>query len=96
VYKNSIQEKVLYEDSNKAVIVNLVSQVGDLQTKLTEMTNEKEALAPALADVEEASKQEIAQRKLRCLELERQLGQATFMKKESDDALSKAESTVAV
>jgi hypothetical protein len=94
--QNAIQEKVLYEDSNKAVIVNLVSQVGDLQTKLTEMTNEKEALASALADVEEASKQEIAQRKLRCLELERQLGQATFMKKESDDALSKAESTVAV
>ena len=93
--QGTITEKSNLEDSNKAVIVNLVSQVGVVQSKLTAMTSEKETLASTLAELEESSKQEIAQRKLRCLELERQLGQVTFMKEESDDALSKAEQTLA-
>jgi ankyrin repeat protein len=89
-------EKTQLEDSNRAVIVNLVSQVGDLQTKLTDMTNEKEASVSALADLEESSKQDIAQKKLRVVELERQLGQVTFLKQEADEELSKAESTIVV
>ena len=93
--QNTIAEKINVEDSNKAVIVNLVAQVGALQSKLTTMTNEKDTVASTLMELEESSKQEIAQRKLRCLELERQLGQVTFMKEETEESLSKAENTIA-
>jgi hypothetical protein len=94
ILQSTLTEKNNLEDSNKAVIVNLVSQVGAIQAKLTDMTNEKDSIASTLAEVEESSKQEIAQRKLRCLELERQLGQVTFMKEEVVEALSKSEKTV--
>jgi ankyrin repeat protein len=87
-------EKTQLEDANRAVIVNLVSQVGDLQTKLTDMTNEREVTAKVLADLEENTKQEMAQKKVRVVELERQLGQVSFLKKEADEELSKAESTI--
>ena len=93
--QNTIAEKINVEDSNKAVIVNLVAQVGALQSKLTTMTNEKDTVTSTLMELEESSKQEIAQRKLRCLELERQLGQVTFMKEETEESLSKAENTIA-
>ena len=93
--QNTIAEKINVEDSNKAVIVNLVAQVGALQSKLTTVTNEKDTVASTLMELEESSKQEIAQRKLRCLELERQLGQVTFMKEETEESLSKAENTIA-
>ena len=93
--QNTIAEKTNVEDSNKAVIVNLVAQVGALQSKLTTVTNEKDTVASTLMELEESSKQEIAQRKLRCLELERQLGQVTFMKEETEESLSKAENTIA-
>ena len=93
--QNTIAEKINVEDSNKAVIVNLVAQVGALQSKLTTMTNEKDTVTSTLMELEESSKQESAQRKLRCLELERQLGQVTFMKEETEESLSKAENTIA-
>ena len=93
--QNTIAEKINVEDSNKAVIVNLVAQVGALQSKLTTMTNEKDTVTSTLMELEESSKQESAQRKLRCLELERQLGQVTFMKEETEESLSKAENSIA-
>ena len=93
--QNTIAEKTNVEDSNKAVIVNLVAQVGALQSKLTTMTNEKDTVTSTLMELEESSKQESAQRKLRCLELERQLGQVTFMKEETEESLSKAENSIA-
>ena len=93
--QNTITEKTNSEDSNKAVIVNLVSQVGGIQAKLTSMSQERDTVATTLAELEETSKQEIAHRKLRVLELERQLGQVTYIKEETEESLNKAEQTLA-
>lgn len=90
----TIKDKNFSEESNKAVITNLVSQVGNLQNKLTAMTASKEASVTALADYEEASKQEMARLKFRSSENERQLLQVTFIKEKTDKALVNAEKVI--
>jgi hypothetical protein len=93
-FAETMKEKNAFEDANKAVITNLVSQVGDLQNKLTAMTAARDESVKSMADYEESCKQEMAKQKLKGFELERQLGQVTFIKEEKEEALAKAEKLI--
>lgn len=88
---DTIKEKNLSEDNNKAVISNLVSQIGDLQNKLTAVTAERDAVTASTIGYEESSRNEMAKLKLKGFELERQLGQITYLKKQTDDSFARAE-----
>lgn len=88
---DTIKDKTLSDDSNKAVITNLVSQIGDLQSKLTTVTSARDSALTSHTNYEEASKQEMAKMKLKGLEVVRQLCQVTFLKDEKTEALLKAE-----
>ena len=79
--------KTQTDNDNKAVLSNLVSQVGDLQSKLLAVTAERDDLLQN-SDVKQAdTDKELSRLKTKIADLERQLGQITYLKEEMDGSL---------
>ena len=88
-HEEAVQEQQQAETNHKAVITNLVSQVGDLQTNVAAAVTAKAEMAAQLATLQEEAEAERAHLTTKTNELERQLGQVTFAKEDLEAALAK-------
>ena len=85
------KEKNSMDEANKAVISNLVSQVGDLQNKLTVATATKDEIAAEKLHTEETSKNDRSKFIKEISELQIKLGDTAATLDETSKALEKAE-----
>jgi hypothetical protein len=76
------------ETANKSVITNLVNQVGDLQSKVTTMGYEKNAVDAELAHVTEQMDVERGEHQLLVLQLERVLSTTTTLQHEAEESVT--------
>ena len=95
VAETAQKSKETTEMANKAVITNLVNQVGDLQTQLTTETSLREAAVQHKEETENKQKGDSTRNNLKISMLERQMGQLTYTKEELETKLAEVEAKYA-
>lgn len=84
-------ERSSSEETNKAVMANLVAQIAELKTNLASLENKRDELEASKSDLETENTKTIASQKETIASLQAELEQVKFLKSECEKALLNAE-----